>query len=132
MPSDVRAFLIVNTDNRLMANSVRFCIDRLLVSPISGTQRGFLPGESLIQNVVETDGNMRTASFEHDDSAAVFFDFAAACPSMSHRFMADGLEHIDLPPRHFRNFMSALYFGSNCLNFNGGSGNARLRHQRGD
>ena len=112
-PSDVRPLSVVNTDNRLMANAVRMRIEPLLAQAISPAQRGFLPGRSLIQNVVEIDGEMRVASALGENSAAVFFDFAAAFPSLSHDFLHAVLAHVQLPAT-IRRFVQALYTGNGC------------------
>jgi exonuclease III len=112
-PGEVRPLSIVNTDNRLMANAVRMRVEPLLAQAISPAQRGFLPGRSMLQNVVEIDGEMRAASLQAERPAAVFFDFAAAFPSLAHDFLFDVLEHLRLP-RHFRSFVSNLYFGNGC------------------
>lgn len=60
----------------------------------------------MLHNVVELDGEMRAASLEHDGAAAVFFDFAAAFPSMAHDFLLDVLARLALP-QGFRDFGAA-------------------------
>ena len=85
-PGEVRPLSIVNTNNRLMANAVRLRVEPMLAQAISPAQRGFLPGRSMLQIVVEIDGEMRAASLQADRAAAVFFDFAAAFPSLAHDF----------------------------------------------
>lgn len=82
-PGDVRPLSVVNTDNRLLLVAVRLRVDPLLATAIFPAQRGFLPGRSMLPNVVEVDGEMRAASLEHDGAAAVFFDFAATFPASS-------------------------------------------------
>ena len=67
----------------------------------------------MIQNVTEIDTEMRVASLESDHSAAVFFDFAAAFPSLSHDYLLDVIAYLD-SPRPFRNFVANLYHGSGC------------------
>jgi len=93
-PGDVRPLAIVNTDNRLMANAVRCRVEPLLEKAISAAQRGFLLGRSMLQNVVELDCEMRAASLQRERAAAVFFDFAAAFPSLAHDFMMDVLSFL--------------------------------------
>jgi hypothetical protein len=66
-----------------------------------------------LQNVVEVDGEMRAASLLTDQPGAVFFDFAAAFPSLAHEYMLDILESLHLP-LEFRRFVSNLYFGNGC------------------
>jgi hypothetical protein len=112
-PNEVRPLSIVNTDNRLMANAVRLRVEPLLAKAISPAQRGFLPGRSMLHNVLELDGEMRSASLQAERPAAVFFDFAAAFPSLAHDFLQDVMEHLQLP-RHFQAFIANLYFGNGC------------------
>jgi hypothetical protein len=112
-PGEVRPLSIVNTDNRLMANAVRLRVEPLLAQAISPAQRGFLPGRSMLQNILEIDGEMRAASLQTERPAAVFFDFAAAFPSLAHDFLLDVLGHLRLP-RQFRAFVSNLYYGNGC------------------
>ena len=117
---DVRPLSLVNTDNRLMANAVRLRVEPILAEAISPAQRGFLPGRSLLQNVVEMDGSMRAASLQHEHAAAVFFDFAAAFPSLAHDFMREVLLHLGLP-HSFRCFVANLYMGNGCKISAGGT-----------
>ena len=84
-PGDVRPLSLVNTDNRLMANAVRLRVEPILAQAISPKQRGFLPGRSMLQNIVEIDGGMRAASLQHEQAAAVFFDLlppTITCPRL--------------------------------------------------
>jgi exonuclease III len=112
-PGDARPLSIVNTDNRLMANAVRLRVEPLLAKAVSPAQRGFLPGRSMLQNVFEIDGEMRAASLQAEFPAAVFFDFAAAFPSLAHDLLRDVLDHLQLP-RQFRAFVANLYLGNGC------------------
>ena len=112
-PGDVRPLSIVNTDNRLMANAVRLRVEPILEKVISSAQRGFLPGRSMLQNVVEVDCEMRAASLQSDRAAAVFFDFAAAFPSLAHDYMLDVLRLLGLP-LSFVYFVENLYRGNGC------------------
>ena len=72
---DLRPLSIVNTDNRLLANALRLRIEPLLAQAISSLQQGFLPGRSLLKNVLDTDSAMRECAFRAPSSAAIFFDF---------------------------------------------------------
>ena len=112
-PGDVRPLSIVNTDNRLMANAVRLRVEPLLERAISSAQRGFLPRRSMLHNVVELDSEMRAASLQREQAAAVFFDFAAAFPSLAHDFMMDVLSFLNLP-LSFIHFVENLYRGNGC------------------
>ena len=112
-PGEVRPLSIVNTDNRLMANAMRLRIEPLLAKAISPMQRGFLPGRSMLHNVVEVDGEMRAASLRSEAAGAVFFDFAAAFPSLAHEYMLDVLRSLQLPAQVVA-FIANLYTGNGC------------------
>ncbi len=60
----MRPLSTVNTDTRIIANAVQLRMEPLLARAICSAQRGFLPGRSLIQNVVEIDGVMRLLSLQ--------------------------------------------------------------------
>ena len=104
---------IVNTDNRLIANALRLRIQPVAAQGVSAEQRGFLPGRSLLCNVLDVDRDMRLASAGSRSPGAVFFEFAAAFPSIAHDVMAAVLEHIGLPQK-VRHLVSALYLGHGC------------------
>ena len=112
-PQDTRPLSVVNTDNRLLANAARMRVEPMLAEAISQEQRGFLPGRSMLQNVVEVDGEMRHCCMDGTDPAAVFFDFAAAFPSLSHEYLHAVLEHLGIPAS-FRHLVKALYEGNGC------------------
>ena len=112
-PGEVRPLSIVNTDTRLMANAVRLRVEPLLAQAVSPMQRGFLPGRSMLQNVVEVDGDMRAVSLQTESDGAVFFDFAAAFPSLAHDYLLDVMNSLQLP-RPLCNFVANLYAGSGC------------------
>ncbi len=52
----------------------------------------------MLQNVLEVDAEMRLTSLGSDKSAAIFFDFAAAFPSLAHEFLHAVLRHVKLSP----------------------------------
>ena len=72
-PGDARPLTIVNTDNRLIANAMRLRIEPLAAQGVSAEQRGFLPGRSLLCNVLDIDMDMPLASAGWASPAAVFF-----------------------------------------------------------
>ena len=80
-----------------MANAVRLRVEPLLDTLVSPMQRGFLPGRSLIHNVVEVDTAMRMVSLTAEAPGALFFDFAAAFPSLAHDYLHAVLAHLGLP-----------------------------------
>ena len=108
-PDDTRPLAIVNTDNRLIANAVRHRMEGILGEIISEGQRGFLPGRSLLANVVDIEHAMQVGSVSDEDPAAIFFDFKAAFPSISHDFIAISLKELGLPS-FLCNYINSLYY----------------------
>ena len=134
IPEDTRPLNIANTDNRLLANAVRLRLEPVLDAWISPMQRGFLPGRSLLSNVLDVDEGMMTTALAHPAGAALFFDFKAAFPSVLHSFLLGVLRHIGLPPplcvswRYFTLPTLVVCFwlapGFRALNFLAGSARA--------
>eukprot|EP00959_Pyramimonas_sp_CCMP1952_P368343 7715802-Pyramimonas_sp.AAC.1 len=90
-PGDTRPLNIVNCDNRILANAVRKRIEPFLSEWVSHMQRGFLPGRSLLANVVDIDHAVMQCALCEESGVAVFLDFNAAFPSVSHQFLQDAL-----------------------------------------
>lgn len=82
----------------------------MLATTISPAQQGFLPGRSLLHNLVEVDGEMRVASLLQEGEASVFVGFAAAIPSLALEFLVDVVTHMALP-RGFREFLALRIIG---------------------
>jgi hypothetical protein len=110
-PCDARPLTIVNTDDRPIGNATRLRIEPLVALGISAEQRGFLPGRSLLSNVLDVDMDMRLASAGVESLGAVFFDLAAAFPSIANEFMAAVLERVGIPQEVRK---GALYLGHGC------------------
>jgi len=113
-PQDTRPLSIVNTDNRLIANAVRLRVEPLLERIVSEEQRGFLPGRSMLSNVLDVEEEMMRQALLREGAAAIFFDFKAAFPSVSHAFMLRALEGIGLPTGVVR-LIRALYKNNSCV-----------------
>lgn len=54
-PDGVRLLNVTSTDNRLLASATRIVIEPLLESLITEDQRGFLPGRSMLANLLDID-----------------------------------------------------------------------------
>ena len=76
------------------ATAFRLRWEPILDRWISPAQSGFLPGRSMLNNVVEIEHGAMVASLEHDSSALVLFDFSAAFPSVAHAFLLAVPRHI--------------------------------------
>jgi hypothetical protein len=108
-----RPLAIVDTANRLLANAMRLAWESRWAEHISASQQGFLPGRSLLANVLglETDAQLTAATA--DAGAVLLLDFQAAFPSLSHSFLLQGLEAWGLP-RAARRQVALLYAGVAC------------------
>ena len=95
--SDTRPLNIVNSDNRILANAVRKCIEPILERFISHHQRGFLPGRSMLANIIDIDHESTRVSLLHDHGCALHFEFSEAFPSLSHTFLHTSLRHLNFP-----------------------------------
>ena len=73
----------------------------------------FLPGRSILQNIVDVDDTAMRISLNTSSGAIVLFDFKAAFPSLSIDYMMAMLELIGLPSAA-RNLIAALYFEQRC------------------
>jgi len=118
-PANTRPLSIVNCDNRLMASAMRLRIEPILQTVVSSDQQGFLCGRSLLKNIIDIDDQMRAAALAGGFPAAIFFDFAAAFPSISQDFLFTTLRDIGLP-RETVQFIKNLYFENKCLIAMGG------------
>ena len=117
--SEVRPLNISNGENRILANAVRYGMERVMQDWVSGMQRGFLPGRSMILNVIDVEHGMQVASLRGDDGAAFLFDFKAAFPSIIHSFLFDVLKFIGVPAEIMA-FIQNLYANNRCSMIVGG------------
>ena len=118
--SDVRPLVIVNTDNRLMASAVRFCLEPILAKWISKNQQGFIKDRSMLANVVDISHCAQLVSLNDDRGGMMLFDFKAAFPSLSHGYMHAVLTALGLP-KHILNFVRSLY-DNHCCHIVAGGG----------
>ena len=75
---------IVSCDNRLVARAMRIRWEGILEAWVSDFQQGFLPGRSMLANVIDIDLNAMLVSLKDENGAVVVLDFSAAFPSVSH------------------------------------------------
>ena len=119
-PEETRPFYIINTSNRLLANTVCLRIEPVLERSITPMQRGFLPGRSMLANVIDVDEQTMVSALEESEPAAVFFDFKAAFPSVLHEFLFSVLRRIGIPTAIMA-FITCLYFDNRCSLILGGA-----------
>ena len=108
-----RPLCIVNTDDRLIANAARLRWEPIFNAWVSQMQRGFLHGRSFLANVIEIDYNAMTVSLAKATGALVLFDFRAAFPGVSHKYMEQVLTHLGLPDTAL-NLVRHLYDNNRC------------------
>jgi hypothetical protein len=110
---DVRPLMIVNTDNRILANFYRRKWEPLLDAWISLSQQGFLPGRSMASNIVGVEASAQEVSLKRSRGGILLLDFKAAFPSISQSFLLKMLGHLHLP-RQVQNVIKNLYEGHSC------------------
>ena len=119
-PEDTRPLNITSSDNRLLANAVRFRIGPILEKWISPFQRVFLPGRFMFANIIDIDEAMTEAALHASNPADVFFDFKAAFISVLHSFLLGLLKHIGVPAP-ILNYVFCLYLEDHCSLIIGGA-----------
>eukprot|EP00974_Lingulodinium_polyedra_P056599 5443818-Lingulodinium_polyedra.AAC.1 len=67
----------------------------------------------MLSNIVDVDEQMVVVAMQEEQGAAVFSDFAAAFPSVSHEFMLDLFAEMGLPEGLLR-FVRILYARNRC------------------
>lgn len=97
-PRDTRPLSGSNTDGKIFASAIDFAFHQHIHSYAHHSQRGFIHGRHLQANIIDIDGNFRYNHIVNpDNTAAIFFDFAAAFPSLSRRYLFAALETIGIP-----------------------------------
>ena len=112
-PEGTRPLSIVDTSNRILANAFRHRWEPILARWICPEQRGFLPGRSILANVVDIEEAALHAAMEQEEPATFLFDFSAAFPSISQDYLLVALRHIGLPPEAL-SAVRALYDNNRC------------------
>ena len=71
-PEGVRPLNVTNTDNRLVASSIRVAIEPILGQLVTMEQRGFISGRSMLPNILDVEEAMALATFWGIRSLVVF------------------------------------------------------------
>ena len=106
---NTRPLSIVGTSNRPLANAARYRWEPIFADWVSPCQRGFLPGRSLLANVIDLEEVAMHASLSQCEAGIVLFDFAAAFPSVAHKFLRRVLQFIGLPSSALSIFDTLCY-----------------------
>ncbi len=67
----MRPINIVNSDNRMLASAIRLKIEPVLAAWIDPDQRGFLPGRSLLSNVIDIEERMLHTAATQEEGATL-------------------------------------------------------------
>ena len=118
--SDLRPLMIVNTDNRLVANAMRLQWEPIFDKWISSAQQGFLPGRSMASNVIEVDSAAQRYAISHPRAGILLLDFKAAFPSICHDYLHSTLTALGVPLK-VRTAIRNLYDRHRCRVSFGGS-----------
>ena len=112
-PASTRPLSISNTDNRLISATIKYSWEPHLAKGVHPHQRGFLPGRSILQNIIDINEQALHVAFGSQAGAIIFFDFKAAFPSLSPDFLFHCLElrGMLLKPR---NIIRSLYYNQCC------------------
>ena len=86
-PGDVRPLVVVNSDNRLIANLYRRQWEPIFENRISDMQQGFLPGRSMASNIVEIECDAQLTSVSCSRGGLILLDFRAAFLGVSQEFL---------------------------------------------
>jgi len=113
-PDSVRPLNVCNTDNRILASATRRAIEPILAKNITILQRGFIGGRDMLDNLFDVEEAMITASAKGVGATAIFFDFAAAFPSVEHEVMFEYFRPLGWP-KWLRHMVWNLYTNYSCL-----------------
>ena len=108
-PSDTRPLSGANADAKLLAMCAAFCLNTVVGKFVNSAQRGFIRGRIMLENVIEVETHSILEAGNADSNAAlVFYDFAAAFPSIARAFIFLVFSAIGLP-KHIIRALRALY-----------------------
>ena len=111
--SATRPLMVTNTDNRIIAQAVRLALEPRIEHLIVDCQRGFLPGRSLLENVLDVEQDMVRRAAASPSAGAFFFDFEAAFPSLSQAAIHAFVQSLGWPD-WLRRFLECLYTDNEC------------------
>ena len=93
----LRPISVGNTDNRLIANVLRRCISPALCAILTDTQKAFVPGATIDDNILHFNDNFYGNLREGKDYHILLHDYQKAYDSVSRDYLFALLERIGLP-----------------------------------
>ena len=118
--SQTRPLSLVDVSNRMIASAYKKRWEKNLGGWVSKDQRGFLPGRSMMANVLDLETHGMCMAATKRRSLMVLVDFKAAFPSVSHNFMLTCLKGLGVPRSAIR-VLEALYLDGACTISSGGA-----------
>ena len=110
-PEDTRPLSLKNADNKTIAGITNCALSPKIATWADESQRGFVTGRNGLDNVVDLDSASRRLDLLATPGLIpilVFWDFAAAFPSIAHEYLMSCLRAAGLPAG-FLNLVAAIY-----------------------
>ena len=108
-PSDTRPLSGANADAKIFAMALAERFNTVVNKWAIAAQRGFIRGRQMLQNVIDIETHaIVDARLPTRSAALIFFDFAAAFPSVARAFIWIALEAIGIPKKVIK-AIQALY-----------------------
>jgi endonuclease/exonuclease/phosphatase family metal-dependent hydrolase len=102
-PEATRPITLSNSIAKIFAMCLNRGLSQLAQSTVLPRQRGFVRGRHLIDNILETESFMMHSTKWFDDKAGLLLlDFAAAFPSVAHRWIFAVLKAMGIPTFIFK------------------------------
>jgi hypothetical protein len=76
--ADTRPLVIINTDNRIIANAMRILLEPIFDKWISPMQRGFLPGRSMLANICDIEFAAQRVMLQKEKGCTLLFELDIA------------------------------------------------------
>jgi len=97
-PKDTRPLSGANSDAKLFARFIAMSLEEAISKWAFWMQRGFIQGRCMLKNVIDIETRSAKLAFNPDSfPCLIFFDFAAAFPSISRAFIWLVFDFIGLP-----------------------------------
>ncbi|CAK0796035.1 unnamed protein product [Prorocentrum cordatum] len=106
--SGTRPLSTANTDYRVITSALRSRWEQPIAPVVVDPQRGFLHGRSMLRNIVDTAHEAMEAFLQERDADLVLFEFVAAFPSVSWKYLIATASAVG-SPSCATNVLTSLY-----------------------